>query len=152
MSHSQPFFLSHRLQCVLLTLVLGGCHQSGTLIDPNSSVDGSATLVPGDSENVAHTSVRFNDVIAKAGDKPVIVDFWASWCKPCVMQGAELEKVARVLGEKAIVVKVNVDDEPELARHFQVTSIPDVRVFRDGKGIHRLVGFHQAGDIIARVE
>jgi len=71
---------------------------------------------------------------------PVLVDFWAPWCGPCRMIRPVVEELAEQAGDKASVCKVNVDDEPELARRFKVVSIPCVIVFRDGEESERIVG------------
>lgn len=71
---------------------------------------------------------------------PVLVDFWAPWCGPCRMQGPVLEELAAELDGKALVAKVNVDQEPELAMQFQVSSIPTLLLFDQGKVVEQRVG------------
>ena len=72
--------------------------------------------------------------------KPVLVDFWAPWCMPCRMFGPVLDKVARDTDGTASVVKVNIDEEPELASRYGVMSIPTVVVFKNGQVVNRSVG------------
>lgn len=79
---------------------------------------------------------------------PVLVDFWAPWCGPCRAIGSELEAVAEELDGKATVAKVNVDEEPELAQHYGVQSIPNMIIFKAGKPIRQLIGFHTRGIIL----
>ena len=69
-----------------------------------------------------------------------LVDFWADWCGPCKMLGPTIEKLGESYDGKALIGKVNVDDEPELARRFGVMSIPTVIFFRNGEEIDRKVG------------
>ena len=85
------------------------------------------------------TKADFDAEIENAG-VPVLVDFWAPWCGPCRMIGPVIEELAGQAGDKASVCKVNVDDDPELARRFRVVSIPCVIVFRDGEEAERIVG------------
>ena len=74
---------------------------------------------------------------ASRSEKPVLVDFWATWCGPCMRQGPIVEELA---GEGYSVGKVDVDQEPALAQKFQVMSIPTLIIFKDGKEAKRLVG------------
>lgn len=69
-----------------------------------------------------------------------LVDFWADWCGPCKMLGPTIEKLGESYDGKALIGKVNVDDEPELAQRFGVMSIPTVVFFRNGEEIDRKVG------------
>ena len=69
---------------------------------------------------------------ALKSDIPVLVDFWASWCGPCKMLAPVVSQIAEEYAGKVKVGKVNVDDEPELANQFRVSSIPTVVLIRDG--------------------
>ena len=82
---------------------------------------------------------------ALKGDKLVMVDFWASWCGPCRMLGPVVEKLADQYEGKAVIGKVNVDEQQELAVRYGVMSIPTVIFFKDGKEIDRKVGVMPAG-------
>ncbi len=88
-----------------------------------------------DSLNV--TRSKFEDLLA--GEKPVLVDFWASWCGPCRMMAPIVEEIAAEHAELA-VAKVNVDDEPELAQKYKVMNIPTLLLFRGGDIIKRQIG------------
>ena len=72
---------------------------------------------------------------------PVLVDFWAPWCGPCRMLTPALEELAVELDGKAKVVKVNVDEEPELASKYGIMSIPTVIAFKNGQAAGKTIGF-----------
>ena len=80
---------------------------------------------------------KFEELIA--GDLPVLVDFWASWCGPCRMMAPIVEEIAKEHSEIA-VAKVNVDDEPELAQKYKVMNIPTLLLFRGVDIIKRQIG------------
>ena len=73
-------------------------------------------------------------------DKPVLVDFYAPWCGPCQTMAPVIEELAKEVGDKAKIFKVNVDEEGELANQFQVMSIPTLVAFKDGKPVNQSMG------------
>ena len=89
---------------------------------------------------------------AVAEKKVSLIDFWAPWCGPCRMTGPQVEAAAEELDGKASFFKVNVDDNPGLARQFGVMSIPTLIVLQDGEEAARLVGARNRADIKAAVE
>ncbi|MDQ1721093.1 MAG: thioredoxin 1 [Pseudonocardiales bacterium] len=73
-------------------------------------------------------------------DKPVLVDFWAEWCGPCRLVAPVLEEIASQHGEKLQIVKLNIDENPNVARDYQIMSIPTMSVFQGGKIVKTIVG------------
>lgn len=98
------------------------------------------------SQVIHLTSGAFSKVTEQPS--PVLIDFWAPWCGPCRMQGPILDDVARTMGEKAIVAKVNVDEEPHLAAQFGVQSIPTLVILKGGSLQQRMVGLQPAQTLV----
>lgn len=93
------------------------------------------------------TQENFENVVLKS-DKPVLIDFWASWCGPCKMLAPTIAKIAAEHDE-IVVGKVNVDDEPTLARKFGIMSIPTLILFKNGQPIKKSVGVVPESSIVA---
>ena len=100
--------------------------------------------------NVGNEST-FDEKLLTA-EKPVLVDFWASWCGPCKMAGPELEAAEAELAGKVIVAKVNIDELPALTSRFNVKAVPTFIAFKGGKEVSRFTGYKTRKDLMAAVE
>jgi thioredoxin 1 len=94
----------------------------------------------------AVTTADFEKEVLQS-DVPVLVDFWAPWCPPCRAIAPTLDVVATEFEGRAKIVKVDVDDEPEVASRYGVSSIPALLLFKDGEQIGQLIGAHPKNSI-----
>ncbi|MGI6263123.1 MAG: thioredoxin [Succiniclasticum sp.] len=98
-------------------------------------------------EPVEVRNENFRNVVLEA-DKPVLVDFWATWCGPCRMMAPVVAQIAAEHPE-LLVCKVNTDDSPELAEEYGVMSIPTLMAFKNGQAIGTTVGYQPAESVLA---
>jgi thioredoxin 1 len=85
------------------------------------------------------TDANFDEVVMNS-DKPVIIDFWAEWCGPCRMVGPVVDELAKEYDGKAVIGKLDVDNNPKVATEFGIMSIPALLFFKDGKVVDKQVG------------
>ena len=105
----------------------------------------------GDVKDVT-TATFQQDVLLASREKPVIVDLWAPWCGPCKQIAPILEKVVRAAAGKVTLVKINIDEEPQIAQALRVQSIPAVFAFDQGQPVDGFVGVQPESQIKAFVE
>lgn len=114
---------------------------------PPTPAPGSA---PG-GEPVVVTDATFDRVILQS-TKTALVDFWADWCGPCHMIAHHVASLAREMGDRAIIAKLNVDENPRTANRYGVQSIPTLLIFRNGQAVDRIVGAQPAHMLRQRLQ
>lgn len=93
---------------------------------------------------------QFHEIIEK--DQMVLVDFYASWCGPCKMMAPIIEELAVQLEDKVTVVKVNVDEEHELAMKYRISSIPTLILFKNGSPVEVAVGYRPKDAVLRMIQ
>jgi thioredoxin 1 len=100
---------------------------------------------------VTLTDSTFDEEV-KGASEPVLVDFWAEWCGPCKMIAPTLEELSRDYAGRLRIGKLNVDDNPDVARRFEVMSIPTLILFKDGEPVQRLIGAKGKGQLVQEID
>ena len=103
------------------------------------------------SEKIVTLSDATFDEHVKSSDVPVLVDFWAEWCGPCKMIAPVLEELASEQEGKFQVAKLNIDDNLDITRRFDVMSIPTLILFKDGEPQVRLIGAKPKGQLLEEI-
>ena len=98
------------------------------------------------SQPVAITDSNFDQTVLKA-NKPVLVDFWATWCKPCLMVAPIVDELAKEYDGRVNFVKLDVDQNPKTATTYKVMSLPTLLIFRKGQPVSHLVGFRPKNEL-----
>jgi thioredoxin 1 len=103
------------------------------------------------SKYLTVSDATFESEVLKS-DKPVLVDFWAPWCGPCRMIAPIVEELANDYAGKAIIAKVNVDDNPKISMQFGIRSIPTLLIFKNGQVVDQIVGAVPKGVIESKLK
>lgn len=103
-------------------------------------------VTPEPGREIVLTKYNFDEEIA--GDTPILVDFWASWCGPCMMLAPTVEELARESDGSYRVGKVNIDEQLELMERFEISAIPLLIVFKNGEEVARNVGYMEKDQLI----
>jgi thioredoxin 1 len=99
----------------------------------------------------AVTDANFAVDVLKS-DKPVLVDFWAEWCVPCRKVAPLLEEIAGEMGDQVRIVKLNIDENPETARAYQVMSVPTLTIFKGGEAVSSVTGAKPKSALVNFIE
>ena len=97
-------------------------------------------------------SDTFQSDVLDVKDVPVLVDFWAPWCGPCMQQGPIIDELADEMAGKARIFKVNVDDNSDLASRYGIMSIPALKIFKNGEVVAEMVGVHSKKQLMEAIE
>ena len=134
----------NKLASIFVILALSAIYSCGSGTKRNnSSTDGIELKIINDMGS-------FNEIIN--GNTPVLVDFYADWCAPCKMMAPIMQQVSREMEGKVKVIKVDVDKNEDVARKYQIRSIPTMILFKNGKVLWKGVGVMQADQIKAIIQ
>ena len=98
------------------------------------------------SKPVSIDDSNFDQIVLQA-DKPVLIDFWAAWCRPCAMIAPIVEELAEEYDGKISFVKLDIDQNPKTATRYGIMSIPTLLIFKDGKPVSHIVGVRPKGEL-----
>src|SRR5215472_14388330 len=104
------------------------------------------------AEKIVHITDDTFETEVLQSETPVLVDFWAEWCGPCLRVAPVLEELASELGDKVKVVKVDIDANPNTARDYAVLSVPTLTVFKGGQPVQSVAGARPKGDLLRLIE
>ncbi len=97
------------------------------------------------------TDATFDTEVLQSS-KPVMVDFWATWCGPCRKVSPLLEEIATEMADKIDIVKLDIDQNPETTRRYQIMSVPTMLIFKNGEPVASVVGARPKSELVRKIE
>jgi len=98
------------------------------------------------SEPISVSDGNFDQTVLQA-ERPVLVDFWATWCRPCLMIAPILDELAKEYSSKVSIARLDVDQNPKTASKYNIMSIPTLLIFKKGKPVSHIVGFRPKAEL-----
>ena len=129
----------------VLTVAMAGCSNNGQTIKEKEGEKKEIMK----TQEIVLTDANFD---TEAGKGVVLIDFWAPWCGPCLMQGPIIEKVAAAMAGQAKVGKCNVDEAPKTSERFGIRSIPTLIILKDNQEVEKFVGVQREADLISALK
>ena len=129
----------------VLTAAMAGCSNNGQTIKEKEREKKEIMK----TQEIVLTDANFD---TEAGKGVVLIDFWAPWCGPCLMQGPIIEKVAAAMAGQVKVGKCNVDEAPKISERFEIRSIPTLIILKDNQEVERFVGVQREADLISTLK
>jgi thioredoxin 1 len=139
------FLLATGIFAVVFSNICCTGKASNNQVSANNVTPTKTASTDNSSSVIILTEKTFDEQIKKG---VVLVDFWATWCRPCKMQGPIIEEVNTDITGKAVICKLDVDQNPAIANRFGVQSIPTMIIFKDGKVVNKFLGVTPKEDII----
>lgn len=136
-----------------LAAAIGIMHNATRSTSGNCAIDSNSNM-KGRIQNMSHaaavTKSDFSEKVIKS-TRPVLVDFWAPWCGPCKMMAPTLDEIAAEYSGKVDVVKINTDENPDLAASYSISGIPTLILFKDGEPVDRVSGVQSKAALVDRI-
>ena len=129
----------------VLIVAMAGCSNNGQTIKEKEGEKKEIMK----TQEIVLTDANFD---TEAGKGVVLIDFWAPWCGPCLMQGPIIEKVAAAMAGQVKVGKCNVDEAPKTSERFEIRSIPTLIILKDNQEVERFVGVQREADLISTLK